>query len=181
MLSIYCPPHFDPIHPTRRMKPTDQTFHHVSEQTKNVGGRITCGRWSTTWSICCRTWTRHKCYREDSSATYVPWSGPGKFRLSEAARDELQLTQIQVESWPSLQRKTPKAPSIQRHKSSDSGFNHPQTIMHPILTFSLDLLWDRLAACLQFQFTGWLGEHVPSHILWLSRIFSLLAKICLFI
>eukprot|EP00435_Cladocopium_sp_Y103_P003451 s1476_g1.t1 len=24
-------------------------------------------------------------------------------------------------------------------------FNHPQTIMHPILTFSLDLLWDRLA------------------------------------
>ena len=25
-------------------------------------------------------------------------------------------------------------------------FNHPQTVMHPILTFSLDLLWDRLAA-----------------------------------
>jgi len=24
-------------------------------------------------------------------------------------------------------------------------FNHPQTIMHPILTFTLDLLWDKMA------------------------------------
>ena len=24
-------------------------------------------------------------------------------------------------------------------------FNHPQTIMHPILTFTLDLLWEKMA------------------------------------
>ena len=28
-------------------------------------------------------------------------------------------------------------------------FNHPQTIMHPILAFSLDLLWEKLVPGLQ--------------------------------
>ena len=32
-------------------------------------------------------------------------------------------------------------------------FNHPQTIMHPSLAFSLDLLWEKLVPCLQRAIT----------------------------
>ena len=59
-------------------------------------------------------------------------------------------------------------------------FNHPQTIMHPILAFSLDLLWERLVPCRSSRVMGgtksvgdWVGIVVDVEVQRLGNVVML--------
>ena len=67
-----------------------------------------------------------------------------------------QLCNMSGKLWKHMRKPMAPEPSLRRlcvnvAANTEVRFNHPQTIMHPILAFSLDLLWEKLVPGLQ----GW--------------------------